>query len=305
MNPSIPVVLLCGGKGTRLKEETGFRPKPMIPVGDRPIIWHIMKTYSHYGFSNFMLCLGYKGECFREFFYNYDFNYSDVVLELGTKRVHTLSRTNDEANWKIWMVDTGQETMTGGRLKRMAPYLKQIDSDIFLATYGDGVCDVNIRKLVEFHHSHGKLATMTAVRPPSRFGDLVIENSLVQNFEEKPKVSHGWVNGGYFVLHRSVLDRIESDETVFEAAPLRSLAADRQLAVYQHNGFWQCMDTYRELEYLNTLYSSGRAAWQVWNQPRHESIASELISSTNGGSVRQPTLSDRRAETEKLTERAA
>lgn len=222
-----------------------------------------------------MLCLGYKGEIFRDYFYNYDLNYSDVVLNLGTKEVQQLSN-GDEANWKIWMVDTGQETMTGGRLKRMAKYLKQIDSDIFLATYGDGVCDVNVDELVKFHRSHGKLATMTAVQPPSRFGDLVIQNSLVERFEEKPPTTDGWINAGYFVLSREVLDRIENDQTVFEAAPLRSLANEKQLAVYQHHGFWQCMDTYRELEYLNMLCETGRATWQVWNQPH------------NG--VRQPVL---------------
>jgi glucose-1-phosphate cytidylyltransferase len=276
MNQSIPVVILCGGKGTRLKEETEFRPKPMIMVGDRPIIWHIMKTYSHYGLRNFMLCLGYKGEVFRDYFYNYDLNYGDVVLNLGTKQVQKLNRS-DEADWKVWMVDTGQETLTGGRIKRMAPYLKQFDSDIFLATYGDGVCDVNIEQLIAFHRSHGKLATMTAVRPPSRFGDLVISNSLVERFEEKPMTTQSWINGGYFVLNREVLDRIEGDQVMLESTPLRSLAEDKQLAVYQHHGFWQCMDTYRELEYLNKLCETGKAVWQVWNQPK-QPVATPALS---------------------------
>ncbi|MGI0485367.1 glucose-1-phosphate cytidylyltransferase [Pantanalinema rosaneae CENA516] len=266
MNNSIPVVILCGGKGTRLREETEFRPKPIIQVGDRPIIWHIMKTYSYYGYKNFMLCLGYKGEVIREYFYNYDWNHNDIVLDLGNKEVRKIGNGNDEADWKIWMIDTGQETMTGGRLKRMAPYLRQMDSDLFMATYGDGVCNVNIEELVKFHHSHGKLATVTAVRPPSRFGELVIEDAAVNVFKEKPQTSEGWINGGYFVLHRKVLDLIEGDETVFEAAPLKTLAALGELVVYQHNGFWQCMDTYRELEHLNKLCANGKAAWQIWNR---------------------------------------
>lgn len=265
MNQRIPVAILCGGKGTRLREETEFRPKPMITVGDRPIVWHIMKTYSHYGFTNFMLCLGYKGRMIREYFLNYDWNHSDVLLNLGTKEVKTLKNNNDEASWNLWMIDTGQDTMTGGRLKRIAPYLDQLSTDLFLATYGDGVCDVNIAELLEFHHHHGKLATVTAVHPPSRFGELVIEDTSVTMFREKPQTSEAWINGGYFVLHRKVLDLIDDDSTVFEASPLKTLVELGELAVYRHRGFWQCMDTYRELEYLNSLCDSGNAAWQVWN----------------------------------------
>lgn len=272
MNQSIPVVILCGGKGTRLREETEFRPKPMLTVGNRPIIWHIMKTYSYYGFKNFMLCLGYKGEMIREYFLNYDWHHSDILLDLDTKEVRKLKANGDESNWKIWLIDTGPETMTGGRLKRMSPYLKQMDSDIFFATYGDGVCDVNIWDLVEFHRSHGKLATVTAVHPPSRFGELGIEDARVNVFREKPQTSESWINGGYFVLNRKVLDLIEGDETVFEAAPLKTLAALGELAVYQHSGFWQCMDTYRELEYLNQLCENGTAVWQVWNQAPNSAI---------------------------------
>jgi glucose-1-phosphate cytidylyltransferase len=263
-NDSIPVVILCGGKGTRLREETEFRPKPMINVGDRPMIWHIMKTYSHYGFNDFMLCLGYKGDLIRNYFFNYDWNHTDVILDLGSKQVQTLRNSYAEANWKVGLIDTGAETLTGGRLKRMAPYLKQMDSDIFFATYGDGVCNVNIQELLAYHRSHGKLATLTAVRPPSRFGDLAIEDGLVTEFVEKPQTSQGWINGGYFVLHRKVLDLIEGDETVFESAPLKTLAALGELAVFQHNGFWQCMDTYRELEHLNKLCENNQAVWQVW-----------------------------------------
>lgn len=261
---NIPVAILCGGKGTRLREETEFRPKPMIAIGNRPIIWHIMKTYAHYGLTDFMLCLGYKGEIIRDYFFSYDWNQSDVLLELGNKKVTKLDSGHEEEDWRIWLVDTGQETMTGGRLKRLTSYIDQTGSDIFLATYGDGVCDVNIADLLDFHYAHGKLATLTAVRPPSRFGELVIEDNLVSQFQEKPQTSEGWINGGYFVLNRKVLDLIEGDATTFEAQPLRTLAALGELAVYRHDGFWQCMDTYREMEVLNHLYDTGQARWKIW-----------------------------------------
>lgn len=261
---NIPVAILCGGKGTRLKEETEFRPKPMVMVGDRPMIWHIMKTYAHYGFTDFMLCLGYKGEMIREYFFNYDWNHSDVLLELGNKRVTKLKNGHNEENWRIWLVDTGQETMTGGRLKRLSSYLDRTGSDLLLGTYGDGVSNVNIADLLAYHRSHGKLATITAVRPTSRFGELIIEENLVRSFKEKPQTSEGWVNGGYFILHRKVLDLIEGDQTVFEADPLQILSEMGELAVYQHHGFWQCMDTYRELELLNQMYVSGKAVWRIW-----------------------------------------
>jgi glucose-1-phosphate cytidylyltransferase len=264
MSKNIPVVILCGGKGTRLKEETEFRPKPMVLVGDRPMIWHIMKTYAHYGFKDFMLCLGYKGDMIRDYFFNYDWNHSDVMIELGGKKVTKLQNSHDEEDWRIWLVDTGQETMTGGRLKRLATYLDKNGSEMFLGTYGDGVANVNIADLLAFHQSHGKLATMTAVRPPSRFGELVIEGNLVTSFKEKPQVSEGWINGGYFVLHRKVLDLIENDDTIFEAEPLKALSEMGELAVYNHSGFWQCMDTYRELELLNQMHDRQNAPWEVW-----------------------------------------
>lgn len=263
--PQIPVAILCGGKGTRLKEETEFRPKPMVMVGDRPMIWHIMKIYAHYGFTDFMLCLGYKGNMIREYFLNYDWHHNDILLELGQKRITTLKNSHSEDNWRVWLIDTGPETLTGGRLKRLAPYLDQNGYSLFLGTYGDGVCNVDISKLLEFHHSHGKLATMTAVRPPSRFGELNInQDNLITLFQEKPQTSEGWINGGFFVLDRQVLDLIDGDHTVFENEPLKTLAAQQQLAVYKHDGFWQCMDTYRELELLNHLYQSNQALWKVW-----------------------------------------
>jgi glucose-1-phosphate cytidylyltransferase len=264
MNQNIPVAILCGGKGTRMKEETEFRPKPMVMVGDRPMIWHVMKIYAHYGFKDFMLCLGYKGQMIRDYFFNYDWNHSDVMLELGGKKVTKLQNGHEEEDWRIWLIDTGQETMTGGRLKRLAAYLDRNGNEFFLGTYGDGVANVNISDLVAFHHSHGKLATITAVRPPSRFGELVIEDNLVSNFKEKPQVSEGWINGGYFVLHRKVLDLIENDDTIFEAEPLKILSEKGELAVYRHSKFWQCMDTYRELELLNQMHDRQDAAWEVW-----------------------------------------
>lgn len=264
MSKSIPVAILCGGKGTRLREETEFRPKPMIMVGDRPMIWHIMKLYAHYGFADFMLCLGYKGEMIREYFFNYDWNHSDVLLELGTKRVTKLNNGHDEENWRLWMINTGQETMTGGRLKGLAPYLDRVGADLFMATYGDGVANINVKDVLDYHYSHGKLATVTAVRPPSRFGELFIQDSLARSFKEKPQTSEGWINGGFFILSRKVLDLIETENTVFEAEPMRTLSEMGELAVYQHNGFWQCMDTYRELELLTELHKSGKASWQVW-----------------------------------------
>jgi glucose-1-phosphate cytidylyltransferase len=260
----IPVAILCGGKGTRLREETEFRPKPMIMVGDRPMIWHIMKTYAHYGFKDFMLCLGYKGEMIRDYFFNYDWNHSDVMLELGSKRVTKLSSGHDEEDWRISLIDTGAESNTGGRLRRLAPYLDKMGVKTLLGTYGDGVANVDIGQLLKFHQSHGKLATVTAVHPPSRFGELAIKENSVLNFAEKPQTTEGWINGGYFVLQREVLDLIEDDSTSFEGAPLQTLAAQGELKVHFHDGFWQCMDTYRELEVLNRLYNSGRAAWQVW-----------------------------------------
>lgn len=186
--PRIPVAILCGGKGTRLKEETEFRPKPMVMVGDRPMIWHIMKIYAHYGFTDFLLCLGYKGDMIRDYFFNYDWNHSNVLLELGNKKITKLDSSHGEEDWRIWLIDTGPETMTGGRLKRLSPYFKDIGSDLFMGTYGDGVSNVNIQKLLEFHNSHGKLATITSVRPPSRFGELAIDNNFVSYFQENPKL---------------------------------------------------------------------------------------------------------------------
>ncbi|BDU70722.1 glucose-1-phosphate cytidylyltransferase [Geothrix oryzae] len=254
-------VILCGGKGTRLREETEFKPKPMIRVGDQPILWHIQKHFATHGVSDFVLCMGYKAELIRDYFLNYDLNHSDVLLELGTKHVVPLEAGYEEKNWRIWMVDTGQETNTGGRLKRIQKY---IQGPTFLATYGDGVADVDIPRLLAFHASHGKLATVTAVRPSSRFGELGLSGDSVTLFAEKPQVREGWINGGFFVFQQEVLDLIEGDEESLELGLLRKLSERDELRAYFHEGFWQCMDTYREMELLQDLWHSGHAPWKTW-----------------------------------------
>ncbi|MDB5037802.1 MAG: rfbF [Bacteriovoracaceae bacterium] len=263
----IPVAILCGGKGTRLREETEFRPKPMIRIGSKPILWHIMKHFAHYGVRNFMLCLGYKGELIREYFLNYDTYNSDILVELGTKSIQKLRETHDEKDWRVSLIDTGQNTATGGRLKILTPYI-QNKYPFFFATYGDGVGNINIDALAEFHLKQGKLATVTAVRPPSRFGELSIENDLAKHFHEKSQTYEGWINGGFLVLDRKVLDLIDDEDTALELSPMRALAAQGQLAVYRHEGFWQCMDTHREMELLNDLDEIGEAPWKVWINDR-------------------------------------
>lgn len=255
------VVILAGGLGTRLREETEFRPKPMIYIGEKPILWHIMKNYSSYGFKEFVLCLGYKGEIIREYFFNYDLNHSNVMLELGTKKVLKIDSDHNEEDWKIWMVDTGQETLTGGRLRRVQKY---VSDDIFMTTYGDGVANINIQKLLEFHHAQGKLATVTAVRPSSRFGELAIEGNRVKSFQEKPQVHSGWINGGFFVFNKEVFDIISGDQESLEQGLLEKLTEKNELAVFLHDGFWQCMDTYREMQLLNELWKSNKAPWKTW-----------------------------------------
>jgi len=256
-----PVVILCGGRGTRLKEETEWRPKPMVSIGERPILWHIMKIYAHYGFNNFILCLGYKGEMIKDFFLNYNMRNSDICVELGSKKITKLTNGHAEDNWSVTLVDTGLEAMTGGRLKIASQYIK---TDDFLLTYGDGVANVDINALVEFHQQQGKLGTVTAVRPSSRYGEIAIQNGIAVDFIEKPQTHEGWINGGFFVLNRKVLDLIAGEETIFEKEPMHKLVKMGELAVYQHDGFWQCMDTYREMEMLNNLWHSHQAPWSVW-----------------------------------------
>ncbi len=253
------VVILAGGLGTRLSEETASRPKPMVEIGGRPILWHIMKTYSHYGLNEFIVCLGYKGYLLTEYFANYSLHQSDVTIDLAAKKVEIhISRAE---NWKVTLVDTGLGTMTGGRLKRV---LDHIGDETFCMTYGDGVADLDIAKLVAFHQGHGRDATVTAVRPPGRFGALAIDGDKVAGFIEKPEGDGSWINGGFFVLSPKVLQRIDGDDTVWEQAPLQTLARDNQLSAFCHGGFWQPMDTLRDKRQLEELWANGQARWKVW-----------------------------------------
>jgi glucose-1-phosphate cytidylyltransferase len=251
------VAILAGGMGTRLREETEFRPKPMVEIGGRPIVWHIMKLYAHYGHTDFVLCLGHKGDMIRDYFLNYRYHNSDFTVTLGDTDV-SVHNQHVERGWKITLAETGEVTMTGGRLKRIKRY---IDDELFLATYGDGVADVDIGALMETHRRQGKLATVTAVQPSSRFGELAVSGDIVKTFDEKPQVSNSWINGGFLVFHRSVLDLIEGDTETLEKGLLPRLAEARELAVYRHGGFWQCMDNIREMELLNKMWAQGNALW--------------------------------------------
>ena len=251
-------VLLAGGLGTRISEESASRPKPMIEVGGRPILWHIMKMYSAHGINEFVVCCGYKGYVIKEYFANYFLHQSDVTIDLANNSIEVHHKKAEP--WKVTLVDTGEETQTGGRLKRVANY---IDGD-FCMTYGDGVGSVDITALLKFHKSHGKLATMTAVQPPGRFGALEIDGTSVKSFLEKPKGDGGWVNGGFFVLNPRVIQLIESDATIWERKPLESLARDGQLQSFFHSGFWQPMDTLRDKTHLEGLWADGHAPWKSW-----------------------------------------
>jgi glucose-1-phosphate cytidylyltransferase len=255
------VVIFCGGLGTRLREETEFRPKPMVPVGERPILWHIMKHYAHYGHKEFVLCLGYRGDVIKEYFRNYHWNTSDVTLKLGPKPHIKYHNQHDEEDWTVTLVDTGLNTMTGGRLKRV---LKFIEEDNFLLTYGDGVTNSNINESIKFHEDQKKIATITAVQPAARFGDLEISGKTVSAFKEKAEKQPGLINGGFFVLNKQVGKYLTDDACVFEQQPLNRLAAEGQIAAYVHQGFWQCMDTYREQQLLTQMWNSGNAPWKVW-----------------------------------------
>lgn len=256
------VVILCGGKGTRLREETEYRPKPMVSIGGRPILWHIMKTYAHYGYKDFVLCLGYKGEMIKEYFLYYEAMNNDFTINLGNRKKIQLHNNHDEHDWNVTLVNTGEETMTGARVKRIERY---VEGDTFMLTYGDGVADINIGSLVKYHGLHDKIGTMTGVCLSSRFGEISTENNLVTRFNEKPKSMNGLLNGGYFVYNTEFFDYLSSDpDCVLENDPLESLVKDSQLMVYPHKGFWQCMDTYREFELLNALWESNQAPWKVW-----------------------------------------
>ena len=255
------VVILCGGLGTRLREETEYRPKPMVPVGGKPILWHIMKHYAHHGHKDFILCLGYKGEVIKEFFRNYHWNLSDVTLSLGKNPRIEYHGKHDEEDWTVTMIDTGQTTQTGGRLKRVLPF---IEEDTFLLTYGDGLIDSDIHASICSHQQSGKLATVTAVHPAGRFGDIVIEDGLVTTFNEKPDQEATPINGGFFVLNKRVGEYLSGDPCVFEKDALPVLAAEGNLNAFDHPGFWQCMDTYREQMLLEQMWQTGKAPWKIW-----------------------------------------
>ena len=253
-------VILAGGLGSRLSEETVLRPKPMVEVGGKPILWHIMNIYSAHGVNEFLIALGYKGEVIKEYFLNFYALNNDISIDLASGE--TTIHDGNQPRWKIHLVDTGLHTQTAGRLRRLQQWLEK--EDTFMLTYGDGVADINITALVEFHNAHGRLATVTTVRPPARFGYLALDKDTVTEFQEKPQSSEGWINGGFFVLNRKVIDYIEGDETVWERTPVGQLARDNQLMGYRHYGFWQPMDTLRDKRLLEELWTSGAAPWKVW-----------------------------------------
>ena len=253
------VVILAGGKGTRLAEETALRPKPMVEIGGRPMLWHIMNIYAAHGFKEFLIGCGYRGEIIKEYFHNVFIHNTDYVIDL--RNGHREVVTGSTLDWLIGVIDTGLETMTGGRVLRMR---KWIGNETFMLTYGDCVADVNLRALLEFHRSHGKLATVTGVRPPARFGSLVLDGDTVRQFSEKPQTGEGWINGGFFVFEPGVLDFIAGDATPLEREPLERLAAEGQLMVHRHEGFWQPVDTLRERQHLEAMWASGNAPWKIW-----------------------------------------
>lgn len=256
------VVILCGGKGTRLREETEVRPKPMVQIGNRPILWHIMKTYAYHGFKEFVICLGYKGHMIKEYFLNYEMMNNDFTIKLCDRKSVQIHSNHEETDWTVTLADTGEETQTGGRVKRIEKY---IDDDIFMLTYGDGVADINIKELLEFHKSHGKIGTMTAVHPPSRFGELTIDGDQITKFTEKPQTKEGMISGGFFVFSKEFFNYLSDDEDCYlEKSPLENLAKEGELMVYQCDKFWQCVDTYRELEVLNSLWKDNNAPWKIW-----------------------------------------
>lgn len=254
-------ILLAGGLGTRLAEETGLRPKPMVEIGGRPILWHIMKSYSHFGVNDFVICLGYKGYLIKEYFANYALHMSDVTVDMrgGAIQVHR----NTAEDWRVSLIDTGEATMTGGRLKRALAYLG--DDETFCLTYGDGVGNIDIEQSIDFHHRHGKLATVTAVRPLSRFGQLELNGDMVTDFVEKPVEEGGWINGGFFVLNRGVERYIDGDDTIWERAPMERLARDGDMKAFFHEGFWQPMDTLRDRQHLDALWERREAPWKTWS----------------------------------------
>lgn len=253
------VVILAGGRGTRLAEETSTQPKPMVEIGGKPILWHIMQIYAHHGFKDFVVACGYKGEVIKEYFHNYFIRYSDYFLDLrdGSREIITTAGVD----WRVGVIDTGQQTMTGGRILRLKAC---IGRQPFMVTYGDGLADIDIGALLRFHRQHGRIATVTAVRPPARFGALHLEDDRVAQFSEKPQTAEGWINGGFFVFEPEVFDYLAGDDTVLEREPLERLAAEGQLMAFRHTGFWQPMDTLRDKEFLESLWNAQQAPWKVW-----------------------------------------
>ncbi len=253
------VIILAGGRGTRIAEESATRPKPMVEIGGRPLLWHILNIYASHGHTDFLVACGYKSEIIKEYFHNFIVHNSDYVIDFRTGKLEYVNPHG--LDWRVAVVDTGLDTMTGGRIRRLKPLVR---GQTFMATYGDGVGNVDITALVAFHRAHGKLATVTAVRPPSRFGGLVVEGGAVREFSEKPQTGEGWINGGFFVFERGVFDYLTDDTTILEREPLERLAAAGQLMAFEHTGFWQPMDTLREKQLLETLWSSGNAPWKTW-----------------------------------------
>ena len=253
------VIILCGGKGTRLSEETKLRPKPMVEIGGRPILWHIMKSFRNYGYKKFILALGYKGYAIKSYFYNARINQSDFTIKMDPLEKPNFHNTLIDSDWEISLIDTGEETLKGGRIKKLEKYIK---SENFFVTYGDGVADINIKDLLKFHKSHKRIATVSAVRPPSRFGEILIENDNVLSFEEKPQMKEGFINGGFFVFNRKIFnylnDKVDCD---LEFGALQKIAENKQMNAFKHYGFWQCMDNIREKNYLNELSEKGKEVW--------------------------------------------
>lgn len=262
MKNKIQVVILCGGVGTRLREETEFRPKPMVNIGSRPILWHIMKYYSQFGYTNFILALGYKGEMIKNYFCHYELMNNDVTIELGQPERIQIHHGHDELGWRITLADTGEKSLKGARIKKVESY---ITGDTFMMTYGDGLADINIDELLAFHKSHGKIGTVTGINIASRFGELKIDGDRVEKFNEKPQNADALINGGFFVFNRKIFDYLSKDELCdFEIGALEQIAKEGQLMVYKHLGFWACMDTLRDMEYLNKLWNDGQAKWKIW-----------------------------------------